>query len=240
MIGDLALQGGLEYPLGQLLQGPALAGQLQALAPGPVHQHRDQLVIRNLRSLSRLSGPDLLQLQALIRHLASPPCWADQPLVLQSRTKLRWIAPKLVAAASEKVQGANVRTLHVLAPAPLKAGPATAAADPASPTVPAAPVQRRTPPDGYRRAIEAHRQAVRPSTVDRAIAEAVERQTAAMRKLSRRAFPEPDVVPNEAPASIEVTRAQCRRQAAATGAAALRRARQKCAARESGTPADVL
>ena len=44
-------------------------------------------------------------------------------------TKLRWSAPKLVAAANEKVRVANVRTLHVLAPAPVKAGPATAAAD---------------------------------------------------------------------------------------------------------------
>ncbi|MFF9818974.1 hypothetical protein [Streptomyces sp. NPDC014006] len=44
-------------------------------------------------------------------------------------TKLRWSAPKLVAPPT--VQGANVRTLHVLASAPVKAGPATAAADPA-------------------------------------------------------------------------------------------------------------
>ncbi|MFF8932375.1 hypothetical protein ACF1AO_34490 [Streptomyces longwoodensis] len=41
----------------------------------------------------------------------------------------------------------------------MKAGPATAAADPTPPTGPAAPAQRQTPPDGYRRAIEAHRQA---------------------------------------------------------------------------------
>ncbi|WP_374101880.1 DciA family protein [Streptomyces sp. MC1] len=110
-------------------------------------------------------------------------------------TKLRWSAPKLVAAANAKVRGANVRTLHVLAPAPVKAGPATATAAPTPPTAPATPVQRRPPPDdGYRRAIEAHRQPVRPSRADPAIAEAVERQTAAMRELSRRAFPEPDVV----------------------------------------------
>ncbi|MEW2577711.1 DUF721 domain-containing protein [Streptomyces syringium] len=41
--------------------------------------------------------------------------------------QLRWIAPKLIAAANERVQGANVRTVRVLAPAPVKAGPATAA-----------------------------------------------------------------------------------------------------------------
>ncbi|MEU6594089.1 hypothetical protein ABZ923_33595 [Streptomyces sp. NPDC046881] len=120
--------------------------------------------------------------------------------------KLRWSAPKLVAAANEKVRGTNVRTLHVLAPAFVKAGPATATADPAPLTVPAAPMQRRIPPDGYHRAIEAHRQAARPPRVDPAIAQAVERQTAAMRELSRRAFPEPDVAADDAPASIEATR----------------------------------
>jgi hypothetical protein len=138
-------------------------------------------------------------------------------------TKLRWSAPKLIAAANETVPKANVRALHVLAPATVKAGPTTAAAAPAP--QPTAPVERRTPPDGYRRAIEAHRQAARTSGVDPAIAEAVERQTAAMRELSRRAFPEPDVVADDAPATIEQVRLQRRRQAAATEAAALRRAR---------------
>ncbi|MEU7106378.1 hypothetical protein ABZ951_15135 [Streptomyces sp. NPDC046215] len=72
-------------------------------------------------------------------------------------TKLRWSAPKLIAAANETVPKANVRALHVLAPALMKDGPATAVADPApQPAAPAAPVERRTPPDGYRRAIEAH------------------------------------------------------------------------------------
>ncbi|MGX1887464.1 hypothetical protein [Streptomyces sp. NPDC055287] len=122
----------------------------------------------------------------------------------------------------------------------MKAGPATAAADPdLQLTTPAAPVQRRTPPEGYRRALEAHRQAARPSRVDPGIAEAVERQTAAMRELSRRAFPEPDVVPDDAPAPFEQARVQRRKQAAATEAAALRRARQERAARESGRVVDV-
>lgn len=86
-------------------------------------------------------------------------------------------------------------------------------------------MERRTPPDGYHRAIEAHRQAARPSRVDPATAEAVERQTRAIRELSRRAFPEPDVVSDDAPALIEQVRLQRRRQTAATEAAALRRAR---------------
>ncbi|QKZ18626.1 DciA family protein [Streptomyces chartreusis] len=153
-------------------------------------------------------------------------------------TKLRWSAPKLIAAANETVPKANVRALHVLVPAPMKADLTMAAADPApQPTTSAAPVERRTPPDGYRRAIEAHRQAARTSRVDPAIAEAVERQTAAMRALSRRAFPEPDVVADDAPARIEQVRLQRRRQATATEAAALRRARAERAARQ-GQAAD--
>ncbi|KUH35192.1 hypothetical protein ATE80_30695 [Streptomyces kanasensis] len=60
--------------------------------------------------------------------------------------------------------------------------------------------------------------------MDLAITEAVERQSAAMRELSRRAFSETDVVPDDAPAPVEQVRAQRRRQAAATEAAALRRA----------------
>ncbi|MFE6625205.1 DUF721 domain-containing protein [Streptomyces sp. NPDC008086] len=156
-------------------------------------------------------------------------------------TKLRWSTPKLIAAANETVPGANVRTLHVLAPEPMKAAPVAAAADLApQPTVPAAPVERRTPPDGYRRAIEAHRRAARPSRVDPAIAEAVERQTAAMRELSRRAFPEPDVVPADVPTSIEQARLERRRQAAATEAAALRRARAERAARKGQATDSVI
>ncbi|MFD5208586.1 hypothetical protein ACFWNF_16850 [Streptomyces anulatus] len=72
--------------------------------------------------------------------------------------QLRWSAPKLVAAANERVRGTNVRALHVLAPAPVKAGPATAAAKPApQPTPHATPVQRLDLPEGYREAIAAHR-----------------------------------------------------------------------------------
>ncbi|XXZ47457.1 hypothetical protein AAGT00_00425 (plasmid) [Streptomyces cavourensis] len=53
---------------------------------------------------------------------------------------------------------ANVRALHVLAPASAKAGPTTAASEPApQPTAPDAPMQRADPPEGYREAITAHR-----------------------------------------------------------------------------------
>ncbi|MEW2308932.1 DciA family protein [Streptomyces sp. NPDC006864] len=144
----------------------------------------------------------------------------DAPVV---GTQLRWSAPKLVAAANERVPNANVRALHVLAPVPLEVGPAVSVADSSLPAV-LVPVERRMPPDGYRRAIEAHRLAVRPSRVDPAIAKAVERQTAAVRELSRRAFPEPDATTDEAQAPVEQVRLQ-RRRAAATEAAARRRAR---------------
>ncbi|MFE7287254.1 hypothetical protein ACFU90_22885 [Streptomyces noursei] len=68
---------------------------------------------------------------------------------------------------------------------------------------------------------EAHRRAVRPSLADLGTAKAVERQTAAMRELTRRAFPELDVVADDALAPIEQARPQRRRQAAATEALTL-------------------
>ncbi|MER8226261.1 hypothetical protein ABTZ58_38300 [Streptomyces sp. NPDC094143] len=52
--------------------------------------------------------------------------------------------------------------------------------------------------------------------------------------------PRPDVIADDALASIEAPQSQRRRQAAATEAAALPRARHERAARESWTPADVL
>ncbi|MFH8663075.1 hypothetical protein [Streptomyces afghaniensis] len=48
------------------------------------------------------------------------------------------------------------------------------------------------------------------------IAQAVERQTAAMRELSRRAFPESDTVADDAPAMIEQAHVRRRRPAPGT------------------------
>ncbi|MFF9320228.1 hypothetical protein ACF1BP_28955 [Streptomyces sp. NPDC014735] len=85
-------------------------------------------------------------------------------------TKLRWRTPKLIEAANTQVPGANIRTLQVLPPTPVKANPAVATADPALRTItPVAPVERQTPPDGYRRVIEAYRRAAPPSRVAPAI-----------------------------------------------------------------------
>ncbi|MEU5161205.1 hypothetical protein AB0G74_16575 [Streptomyces sp. NPDC020875] len=61
--------------------------------------------------------------------------------------------------------------------------------------------------------------------MDVAVTEAVERQTKAMRELSRPAFRETDVVADDAPAPIAQAHTERRRQAAVTEAAALRRAR---------------
>ncbi|MFB7745366.1 DUF721 domain-containing protein [Streptomyces sp. NPDC056132] len=151
-------------------------------------------------------------------------------------TQLRWCAPKLLAAANERVQGAKVRAVHVLAPAPVKADPAAAAVTSApQPAMPAATVERRTPPAGYHLAIAAHRKAFRPPQLDLAIAAAVARQTRAMRELSRRAFPETDIaVPGDAPTPFGAARSVRRRQAEVFRAAALRRARQERAARGAG------
>ncbi|AVH93772.1 hypothetical protein C5L38_00720 [Streptomyces sp. WAC00288] len=75
-------------------------------------------------------------------------------------TKVRRIAPKLITAANERVPHAGVRSLHVLPPAPGNTGPAITAVDPASsPTVPTPSVSCPGPSAGYRRALEAHRQA---------------------------------------------------------------------------------
>jgi hypothetical protein len=57
VVGDLAFEGGLQEPLGQLLEQPALAGQLQALGLGAANQLVDELVVHLLRWL-RLSGVD--------------------------------------------------------------------------------------------------------------------------------------------------------------------------------------
>ncbi|WP_405753542.1 hypothetical protein OHA19_39725 (plasmid) [Streptomyces sp. NBC_00012] len=51
MVGDLALQGGLQQPLRQLLEQSALAGQLQSLGLSSGDQLVDQPVIHHPRRL---------------------------------------------------------------------------------------------------------------------------------------------------------------------------------------------
>nr|CAA51962.1 TRA3 [Streptomyces prasinus] len=144
-------------------------------------------------------------------------------------TKARLEQTRVIAAANEAAGRAVVRALRILPPGAVPA-PSPADVAPEMPAdAPTGPVRtRETACEGYRRALAAHQQVAVPSRVDPGIAEAVERQTAAMRELSRRRVSEADVVaPDDALASIEATRAQRRRQAAATEAAALRRARSE-------------
>ncbi|OIJ95392.1 DciA family protein [Streptomyces colonosanans] len=150
-------------------------------------------------------------------------------------TQLRLTSSRIVAAANaaagtQAVRG--VRVLPVGAPAP---APREAVAAPAAAAGPETPVEtREMASPGFHRALAAH-QAVAPvQRVDPGITEAIERQSRAMRDLSRRAFPETDVVPDEAPAPVEQARAERRREADASHAAALRRARAERAGVASG------
>ncbi|WP_324614305.1 DUF721 domain-containing protein [Streptomyces sp. NRRL B-1140] len=140
-------------------------------------------------------------------------------------TKARLEQARIIAAANDSAGRTVVRSLRILAPGAVPV-PEPADVDPEPAVAPAGPPRtRETASDGYRRALAAHQEAAPPSRVDPYIAEAVERQTAAMRKLPRRAFPEPDVVSDDASASIGQVRAERRRQADVSRAAALRRAR---------------
>ncbi|MEW2070979.1 hypothetical protein AB0917_28750, partial [Streptomyces sp. NPDC007346] len=149
-------------------------------------------------------------------------------------TQLRWSAPKLIAAANEQVPNANVRALHVLAPAPMKARSAPAGCR----TGPAAgcPGWSGGAPDAAGGLPPRDRGAPLGRSAVPDIAQAVERQNQAMRELSRRAFPEPPMVPDDAPAPIDQARIQRRRQAAATEAGALRRARDEKGGRDVAVP----
>lgn len=157
-------------------------------------------------------------------------------------TKARLEQTRVVAAANKAAGRIVVRALRVLAPG---AAPAPAPAPAVAPaeSAPAAPTgeakTRDTACEGYRRALAAHQEAAVPFRVDPGIAEALERQNRAMRELSRKAFPETGVVPDDAPAPIEQARTQRRREADVSHAAALRRARAERAAREAGTVAAV-
>ncbi|MBT2544985.1 DUF721 domain-containing protein [Streptomyces sp. ISL-44] len=143
-------------------------------------------------------------------------------------TQLRLISARIVAAANEWSGNDAVRTVQVLAvgaaSAPRPARPAPEA--PAALCAPQAPVKtREMASPGYHQALAAHQAVASARRVDPGIAEVVEWQTRVMRELSRRAFPEPDPVAEDASAPIEQARVQRHREAAATEAAAVRRAR---------------
>ncbi|WP_413804250.1 DUF721 domain-containing protein [Streptomyces sp. OE57] len=138
-------------------------------------------------------------------------------------TKLRWSAPKLIAAANAEVPGANVRSLYVLPPAPGDADSASAAADPGQrPAASEAPVHtREAASPGYQQALAAHR-ASRPERVlDPRTAAAIEQQNAG--SLMR----EPEEAFGDGRAAVEELQAKAARSAVADSSRvrALRRAR---------------
>lgn len=155
-------------------------------------------------------------------------------------TQLRLISSRIVAAANDAVGTQAVRTVRVLAVGATAPAPREPAAAPKTAAAPEVAVKtRQDASPGFRQALAAH-QAVTPAQrLDPGITEAVERQTRAMRELSRRAFPETEAAVEEAPAPINAAHLQRRREAAATEAAALRRARAERAARQAGTAALV-
>lgn len=128
-------------------------------------------------------------------------------------TQLRLISARIVAAANEAVHTDAVRSVRVLAvgAAPVsRTVPETAVA----PDTPPAPVKtREMAAPGFHQALAAHRAVAPPSRIAPSIAEAVERQTAAMRVLSFRAFPESEAAADDQSAPIEQVRAERRRQA---------------------------
>ncbi|MGA5558825.1 DciA family protein [Streptomyces lavendulocolor] len=152
-------------------------------------------------------------------------------------TQLRLITSRIVAAANDAVGTQAIRTVQVLAvgaTGPAHREAATAPAPAAAPEMPVKTREEASP--GYHQALAAHRAVAPARRVDPAISEAVERQTRAMRELSRRPFPDPEPDPDDASASIDAVRIQRRRQATVTEAAALRRARAEKAGRSMAAP----
>ncbi|MEU5583072.1 hypothetical protein ABZ791_36365 [Streptomyces huasconensis] len=141
-------------------------------------------------------------------------------------TQLRLISSWIVAAANDAIGTQTVRTVRVLAVGATAPAPREVVTAPTAAGAPEAPVETRdVASPGFYRALTAHQAVPRVPHVSSGVTEAIERRRA-MRELSRRAFLEPDVAPDDAPASMGDARLQRRRQAAATETAALCRARQ--------------
>lgn len=150
-------------------------------------------------------------------------------------TQLRLLGRQLIARINAKTGQETVKELRVLAPGSGAAASAGTGTN-SSAVAPAAKTPLKTREmacDGYHQALAAHQETRPDRHVDSAIAEAIESQTRALRELSRRAFPDPD--PGDQPSPIEAARAQRRREAAATEAAALRRARAERAQRKAAS-----
>ncbi|MFJ6352014.1 DUF721 domain-containing protein [Streptomyces sp. NPDC092046] len=132
--------------------------------------------------------------------------WAPQARLEQTR---------VITAANQAAGRTVVSSPRILPPgaAPVPGPVAAVPADPA-PAAPTGPVRtRETACEGYRRALAAHQEVAPPRQVDPGIAETVERQTAAMRELSHRAFPETDVEGGRRPPTrVRPAPGPCRRR----------------------------
>ncbi|MFG2668852.1 DciA family protein [Streptomyces sp. NPDC048387] len=151
-------------------------------------------------------------------------------------TQLRLISSRIVAAANDAVGTQAVRTVRVLSVGATAAPAREAVTATSAAAAPEAPVKTRDmAPPGFHRALSAHQAVPRVQHVSSGVTEAIERQNRAMRELSRRAFPEPEPTPDGGPTPLEDARAERRRAADASHAAALRRARAERAGVASGT-----
>ncbi|MFE2046416.1 DUF721 domain-containing protein [Streptomyces sp. NPDC059477] len=104
-------------------------------------------------------------------------------------TQLRLITTRIIAAAYETA-GTDAVRVRVLPPGAAPAPRTAPRAPTASPVGAQAPVKtREMGSPGFHQALATHQAVVPPNRVDPSIAEAVERQTAAMRALSLQAFP---------------------------------------------------
>lgn len=154
-------------------------------------------------------------------------------------TQLRLISARIVATVNSAVGTDAVRSIRVL-PAGAAPAPRTAQSAPAAAAMPEAPVKtRETASAGYKEALAVHQAVASSPRTDLSIAEAAERQTRAMRQLSRRAFPEPEASSGNQSALIEAARLQRRRESEATRVLALRRARAERSGLPGGTSAVV-
>ncbi|MFF3967882.1 DciA family protein [Streptomyces griseorubiginosus] len=165
--------------------------------------------------------PEHVQAVAFHRESGQLDLCPDSPAYA---TQLRLITDRIIAAANQEAGTDAVRTVRVLA---VGAGPACAA-EPSLQTAvaPHTPMKTRdTASPGYQQALAAHMAVAPARRVDSGIAEAVERQTRAIRALSQRAFLEPEASSADQLAPIEAARIQRRLEAESTHALALRRAR---------------
>ncbi|WP_265569161.1 DUF721 domain-containing protein [Streptomyces hygroscopicus] len=150
-------------------------------------------------------------------------------------TKLRREQASVIEAANQSAGRTVARGLQILA-----AGSVPAAEPAGLPLATACRIHGHSEDAGvgvrgYHQALAAY-QAARPERHrDAGIAEAVEGQNRAMRELSATAFPEEEACSDDQPAPIEAARVRRRREADATRAAALHRARADRAQRARTT-----